>query len=473
MGETLMANFFKKLKGKGNKGVESVQPETAQAATSSADQAEPATSKPLPCQAMAVNGVDLVFGAAWTPASEEAGRKKILTTAFKEGFTYYTTNEYESTVGLFGALPKDTKNAHAAAVVFAQHFSAGGTELFVFEQGEQCGLVGLMEYAPIPGFDVMGTQAQIQQLMREFSDLNASQLVHTYGNVSWVPDIQSLELNKVAYKADDKSKLKRIPNIMLRLLVGALVVLGLGACVFGYSEYRDAQVAEEAALAAAARNPNLVYEETLAMALRTTGEPGDANLMVWRKFFAQVPLNVGGWNFKTLECKQLVCDIVWARSSGTFKSFEAKLPAALNAVTSFKLDNELVKAEVHTQHTLKLAAALTTASAPVEIRKGLDIKNLPVEHAVQKLWGSQLQDLSLLDSLNVNLSKASLFGGQGAPQELMRPIVKGTWSVDHDIWSLADLPLPSYVVPENLKIARSEAGKLRYKIEGSYYAKAK
>ena len=58
----------------------------------------------------------------------------------------------------------------------------------------------------------------------------------------------------------------------------------------------------------------------------------------------------------------------------------------------------------------------------MEIRKGLDIKNLPVEHAVQKLWGSQLQDLSLLDSLNVNLSKASLFGGQGAPQELMRPI---------------------------------------------------
>jgi len=458
-----MLNFFKKRKGQ---AADAAQADVAQVAQSRDGDVNPAMSDKLPCQSMAVNGVDLVFGAAWTPASEESSTKKILSTGFNEGFVYYTTNEYESTVGLFGELPKEAKNAHAAAAVFAQHFSAGGIELFVFQHGELCGLVGLMEYAPIPGFDVMGTQAQIQQLISEFNEINTSQLVHTYGNVSWISDIQLLELNKVAYKADTKSKLKRIPNVKLRLLVAAMAVMGLAACVYGYWEYREMQLAEEAAIAAAARNPNLVYEETLALALRSTGAPGDANLQTWRKFFAQVPLNVGGWNFKTLECKQLVCDIVWARSSGTFKTFESKLPPALNAVTSLKLDNELVKAEVHTQHTL-------SKDLSTEAKKSLDIKSLPLEHDVQKLWGSKLQDLSLLNNLNVSLSKAALFGGQGNPVELMRPIVKGAWSIDHDIWSLTELPLPDYIVPENLKIARVDSGNFRYKIEGSYYAKAK
>jgi hypothetical protein len=78
-----------------------------------------------------------------------------------------------------------------------------------------------------------------------------------------------------------------------------------------------------------------------------------------------------------------------------------------------------------------------------------------------------------LKNLNVNLSNTTLFGGQGNPAELMRPIVKGTWSIEHDIWSLPELPMPDYVVPENLKVARSDARDFRYKIEGSYYAKAK
>lgn len=466
-----MLNFFKKLKG------QTQAPNTA--LTGSADVPEVRLSEPeqtpvaegaqAPCQALVVNGKHLVFGGAWTPASEETGSKKILSTAFNEGYTHYVLNEYESTVGLFGALPKDAKDAqhaHAAALVFAQHFSAGGTELFVFQSGEQCGLVGLMEYAPIPGYDVMGTQAEIQQLIQEFHDINNAQLVHSYGNVSWVADIQSLELNKVAYKADAKSKLKRIPNIKLRVLMGLVAVLCVAACLYGFQQYLEMRQAEQDAITAASQNPNLLYEQSLAIALKTTGEPGSRNVQVWRQFFAKVPLNVGGWNFKTLECKQLVCDIVWARSSGTFKSFETQLPPALKATTGLKMDNELVKAEVVTQHQLREMFA-------IDSKKGIDIKTLPLEQEAQKLWGSQLQDLSMLKNLNVILSKTTLFGGQGNPTELMRPIVKGAWSVEHDIWSLPELPMPDYVVPEGLKVALSGAREFRYKIEGSYYAKAK
>nr|WP_315229971.1 type 4b pilus protein PilO2 [uncultured Limnohabitans sp.] len=462
-----MLNFFQKLKSRAQAAAPVAARDAHEVPSSpSAEDARDDSAQVPTCQSMVVNGKNLAFGGAWTPASEETGWKKILSTAFNDGYTHYAAHEHESTVGLFGALPKDAHTAYAAALVVAQHFSAGGTELFVFQTGEQCGLVGLMEYAPIPGYDVMGTQEQIQQLIREFHDINTSQLVHSYGNVNWVADIQSLELNKLAYKADAKSKLKRIPNIKLRVLMGLVSVLCVAACLFGFQQYLEMRQAEEDALAATSQNPNLLYEQSLAFALKTTGEPGASHLQVWRQFFAKVPLNVGGWNFKTLECKPLVCDIVWARSSGTFKSFETQLPPAMKAVTTFKLDTDLVKAEVHTQHKL-------TELFPADGQKTVDIKNLPVERDVQKLWGSQLQDLSLLKNLNVNLSKTTLFGGQGNPAELMRPIVKGTWSIEHDIWSLPELPMPDYVVPENLKVARSDARDFRYKIEGSYYAKAK
>ncbi len=457
-----MLNLWKKLKGQVKAPVSAELSSKAEALPTEYDQASDETGP----QALVVNGKHLVFGGAWIPVSEETGWKKILNTAFNEGYTHHVLNEYESTVGLFGALPKDVKNAHAAALVFAQHFSAGGTELFVFQSGEQCGLVGLMEYAPIPGYDVMGTQAEIQQLIQEFHDINNAQLVHSYGNVNWVDDIQPLELNKVAYKANVKSKLKRIPNVKLRVLMGLVGVVSVAACLYGYQQYLDMRQAEQDALNATSQNPNLMYEQSLAFALKTAGEPGSRNVQVWRQFFAKVPLNVGGWNFKTLECKQLVCDIVWSRSSGTFKSFETQLPLTLKAATNLKLDNELVKAEVVTQHKLSDMFA-------IDSKKGVDLKTLPLEQEVQKLWGSQLQDLSLLKNLNVNLGKTSLFGGQGNVAELMRPIVKGTWSIDHDIWSLPELPMPDYVVPENLKIALSGAREFRYKIEGSYYAKAK
>ncbi|WP_310646361.1 type 4b pilus protein PilO2 [Limnohabitans sp.] len=461
-----MLNLWKKLKGQVKAPVSAELSGKAEALPSGYDQASDETGAQALCQALVVNGKHLVFGGAWTPVTEETGWKKILNIAFNEGYAHHVLNEYESTVGLFGALPKNVKNAHAAALVFAQHFSAGGVELFVFQSGEQCGLVGLMEYAPIPGYDVMGTQEEIQQIIHEFNDINTSQLVHSYGNVSWVDDIQPLELNKVAYKADVKSKLKRIPNIKLRVLMGLVGMVFVATCLYGFQQYLDMRQAEQDALNATSQNPNLMYEQSLAFALKTAGEPGSRNVQVWRQFFAKVPLNVGGWNFKTLECKQLVCDIVWVRSSGTFKSFETQLPPALKATTGLKIDNELVKAEVVTQHKLNDTVAVNS-------KKGLDLKTLPVEQEVQKLWGSQLQDLSLLKNLNVSLGKTSLFGGQGNVAELMRPIVKGAWSIEHDIWSLPELPMPDYVVPENLKIALSGAREFRYKIEGSYYAKAK
>jgi len=152
--------------------------------------------------------------------------------------------------------------------------------------------------------------------------------------------------------------------------------------------------------------------------------------------------------------------------SGTFNSFESKLPPALNSVITPEIDQDVVNAELRTQHDI-------SKLLPTGPSKGLERNSLPVVQEVKKLWGSKLQDLSLLNGFNVRMGGASLFGGQGNAATLLRPVVKGEWSIDHDIWSLAELQLPSYTVPENLKISKSDSENFRFKIEGSYYAKAK
>ncbi len=81
-----------------------------------------------------------------------------------------------------------------------------------------------------------------------------------------------------------------------------------------------------------------------------------------------------------------------------------------------------------------------------------------------------------------------MFGGEGPIEEISKPVLKGGWLLESDLWSLQDLQLPHYVVVESLSIARGGGGGgglenkafadlvvnsmgYRYKIEGSFYAK--
>jgi hypothetical protein len=94
--------------------------------------------------------------------------------------------------------------------------------------------------------------------------------------------------------------------------------------------------------------------------------------------------------------------------------------------------------------------------------------------SAQNQWGSALQNISLLPKSTVTMTPAGLFGNATAALEaLNKPVVKGTWALEHDLWSLPDLDIPNFVVPETLTVQIDLKTTLRYKLEGAYYAKGK
>jgi hypothetical protein len=420
-------------------------------------------------QALVSENVTLVFDVRWAPVTSETRMSSLLEGARQEGFVYYVTNSYQETVGLAGRLPDGLKKPHSAALILSQQFAQGGTELFIFQKGAQFGLVGLVDYSPIPGFDAIGTQDEIQLLAQEFTALNSSQLMRYYGNVDWYPEVESIDLAKLAHKAAvSSSGLKPLPNLKLRaaLVVAAIAVLGI--IYAGYDYYQELLAEQSAAEQAVLQDPNRLYEQSIEIALKTTGAPGVARLEQWREFFSKMPLTVSGWSAKTVTCIPTRCDVAWTRTSGNFKDFDLALPEDTYGLKNFKLDKGLVSTEISTSHEL------SKFPKPEGMDQSIERSLLSIEDEAKKLWGSQLQDISLLAGTTVTMDAMTLFGTSTASADtLNKPIMKGAWSIDHDMWSFTDLNIPNFVVPEMLTIKVDLKNGLRYKLEGSYYAKGK
>jgi len=420
-------------------------------------------------QVLTSNDVALVFGVHWTPVTSDIRLGKLLETARQDGYVNYVSHSYQDTVGFIGALPAGVKKAYSAAIILSLQFSEGGTELFVFRQGDLYGLVGLIEYSPTPGFDAIGNEDEIKVLAEEFKQLNASQLLRFYGNVAWFPEHELLELTKVAQKTNNtKSAVQVIPNVKRLMALIAISVLVLGGIYAGYVYYQDILQEQEISLQAALNDPNRLYETAIASAIKTTGTPGRAKLNQWQAFFDKLPLNVSGWVAKTVICAATKCEVQWVRISGTLTDFEAALPVALHGKTLFKVDRGLVNSELLTTHEM--------ADFPQTdgIDKAIDRAELINLTDAQNQWGSALQNFSLLPKSTVALTAPVLFGNSTATVEtLNKPIVRGTWVLEHELWSLPDLEIPDFVVPETLTVLIDLKANLRYKLEGAFYAKGK
>jgi Pilin accessory protein (PilO) len=426
--------------------------------------------EPRQCsQALIEANIPLVFGVRWLPITSEKRQGSLLEGGRQEGFKYYVTNSYQETVGLVGSLTTGVIKPHSAALVLSQHFAQGGTELFIFQQGEIYGLVGLVDYSPIPGFDEAGTFEEIQRLAEEFIALNSSQLVRYYGNVNWYEEAHALELGKLALKVDVSSaRLIQIPNLKLRIALSAFALLAMGLIYAGYDYYQGILVEQEMAEQAFLNDPNRLYEKSLEDSIKSTGVPGTVRLQLWRNFFKKMPLAVNGWSAKTVTCIASRCDVVWGRESGNFQDFELGMPQDVYAQKNFKTDKGLVHTEISTSHDL------ANFEKPKDIGQNINLANLMKEVEAKKLWGSTLQDLSLLKNSTVTMDAMTLFGVSTATvDDLNKPVVKGAWSIDHEMWSLTDLVIPDFVVPELLVIKLDLKNGLRYKLEGSYYAKGK
>lgn len=433
--------------------------------------AEKAASNSLvtaPKQTMRIHDVALVFGFRWAPMTSEMGRTTFLESARREGFVHYVTNSYQETVGLLGPLEGKKHKRYSVALILSHQFAQGGTELFVFQQDALFGLVGLVDYSPIPGFDMIGTMEEIRNLADEFIELNASQLLRIYGNVDGYGEIETISLEQLVQKAASNSELRAIPNLVRMgvLAVAALLVLAIVYAMYHY--YQELVQEQEAIVQATLNDPNRLYEQRLAEALQTTGPPGMARVTLWRTFLATLPLTMRGWTANVVNCEALKCDVQWARVSGSFEDFDQALPKETHGIATYKLEKGLIATEISTVHDL------TKQPKPQGFDQHLDRSVLLTNAEAQKKWGSYLQDFSLLKNSVVTMDTPVIFGGGDVnAANLNKPIYKANWSMAHEMWSLPDIRLPDDVVPEKLTIHVNLSSGLRYKLEGSYYAKGK
>jgi hypothetical protein len=448
---------------------------------------EAARKQTLPkTTAWAIDDTRLVFGMRWSPISQDASLATQLKQARRTGYVHHVVSQPGSTLGLMGPLTKQSvKAAHSVAMVLAEHFSTSGAELFVFEHEGLFGLVGLADNNPTPGFDTQGSREEMQALGDEFMAMNTGQSIRLVGNVDWLPDMTDLQPMQVAERANKRSRLRLIPNPNLKIGLAVLTALVLSGFAYAYYVLEVAWQKKQAEQVAE-KNINARYETSIKAAIKSVGATGDSSLTPWRDALRSIPLAVAGWQLRSLSCRADKCTATWARVSGNFAEFDSNFPYASKQRPALK-PGEKNEHVLETEHPVKAVPAAPSASAPEAAAQGLQRANLPTLREAYLEWGSFILDAQLLPRQVASLRPANLFGGEGPIEEISKPVLKGGWQLESDLWSLQDLQLPHYVVVESLGIARTGGGGgpedkafagliasslgYRYKIEGSFYAK--
>jgi hypothetical protein len=421
-----------------------------------------------------IDDVRLVFGLRWSPISQEASLSAQLKQARRTGYSYHAVSQQGGTLGL-ALIGNILGAAHSVALVLSEHFSTSGAELFVFENEGQFALVGLADNNPTPGFDAHGSRAEIEALADEFMAMNTGQSIRLVGNVDWLPDMVDLQPSQVAERANKRSRLRIIQsnNLKITLAVVTLLVLsGLGAAYYQLEiVWRQRQAAQSAQ-----KDANTLYEESIAATLAGVGPGGNGVLSAWHKVLKTVPMEVAGWELKTLQCKANKCLAGWARVSGNFAEFDGQFPY-VNEQRPKMTPGEKTEQTLETEHP---------ASAPATAAENLQRANLPALRDAYLQWGSFILDAQLLPQQTASLRPAALFGSDAPVEGIRKPVLKGSWQLESDLWTLKDLQLPNYVVAESLTVTRAGAGTsstpgvlvapnlgYRYKIEGSFYAQSR
>lgn len=469
-------------------------PQAGQALDASATpRGTPANGASARPEVWSVDEARLVFGMRWSPISKEASLRSQLRQARRTRYALHVVSQQGSALGLIGSLSRQKIGAvHSAALVLAEHFSTSGPELFVFEQEGQFALVGLADNNPTPGFDTVGRRDEIEALAEEFMAMNSGQAIRLVGNVDWLPDMADLQPSQLAERTGKRSRLRDIPNPNLTIfltLLTLLVVAGLGIAYYRLEiVWREQQAAQSAQ-----KDTNVLYEETLTAAMKSVGAGGNASLLLWRDTLKTVPMEVAGWELQSLVCKANKCTAAWKRVSGNFAEFDGNFPYASTQRPKLT-PAENNEQSLETEHPVPLQAA-SAASEPATPANSLQRTTLPNLREAYLQWGSFILDAQLLPQQVASLRPATLFGGEGPLAEIKRPVLKGNWQIESDLWTLKDLRLPPYVVAESLTVSRaagsgsgsgtssglpggsSNLGALvrknlgyRYKIEGSFYA---
>lgn len=422
------------------------------------------TSTPWP-HWLSIKGHVFLFGIDWEYSPLAGGKNKELQAQRKKGLSFYALSHFEDVIGYVGALPRINGKKYAAALQMSDRLSQGGIEIFCFHlKDDVYSFIALNESKPVPGHDYVGTKENVWQLGDDFSNLQEKQAIRYVGNSGIFEMEEPLTLEKALSNPSSNAQFKSIINqpLYMALAAALLVIFGL---IYGVNEYlTHLRIQEEQKRQALMNDPNLLYEQNLEPALKQITNGGRAQIDNWMQTIGKLPLQTGGWRLDSVKCNLQDCTATWQREYGNFSDLFNSIPLAYVSRTE-----NLDTAKPH-----QSTATTTHQLAQKTNTQTVNRNSLPLVKDVLSQLSSQLQDLSLLDKSVVSLEKPVLFPStaQGNLDTLKRPVVRGTWGLQLELWSIASLKLYPYAVPETLEI-QFPAGKQDqaiYALKGSFYA---
>lgn len=409
-----------------------------------------------------------VFVMDWRLFASRADLSKSMRSAHKQGYTHCLTISGDMVGFAIGLDRKMTQKPFSAAIHMAESISEGGIEMFIFKFPDgQYSLTVLNDSRPVPQFDQMGSLEEVKSMVSEYKALQTGQDIRYVGNTDLFEGMEQLSLNDAFSAPEPVSALKKLPNYTLRLqllLVLVPLVLLVGAVVGWLHWHRQA---EERERLAQSQDPNFKYEQVADSSLRQLGAPAAAMLAQWRSTISSVPIERAGWKLEKIVCQSSACTANWLREAGSFQDFKSIPLEGVGSITETQNGDNPAKATIETVFPFSLTAPE---------RNPLARSELPILKQAMQLVTSQLQDISLLDDVKVKLNPPELFPATGAsPDQLARPVVRGEWSITHELWSLGELELPfAAQVLTGLTIQQDEKTKnWTYTLTGHYYAKGK
>jgi len=235
--------------------------------------------------------------------------------------------------------------------------------------------------------------------------------------------------------------------------------------LYAANEYlTQLRIKEEQQRQAALNDPNRLYEQAIEPALKQVSVGGRWQLDQWLNTMGKLPMKTAGWRLGSVKCGLNDCTATWHREYGNFTELFNSLPVAFTSRTE---NMDAAKPELSTATTVH-------ALSPTPSVGKLSRNQLPLARDVLSEFSSQLQDLSLLDKTVLTLEKPSLFpsAAQGTPESLTRPVMRGTWGLQLELWSISSLNLYPYVVPESLDLQFpvGQQDQAVYSLKGSFYA---
>ena len=412
-----------------------------------------------------LQGCVFLFGIEWEFSPFTGSKNSELQRQRKAGNTYYVISAYEDSIGYMSQLPDVKGSKYAAAIHLADRHSQGGIEIFCFSIKEDLySFIALNDSRPVPGHDYIGSKNNVIQLAEDFANLQEQQAIRYIGNSGLFDMEEPLSIDKAFSKPDSQARVKTILNQSLIVSVVMVAIL-IYAAYYAIDYYlTQEQLEEEAAKQALLNNPNTLYEKQIVSALQAAGVAGQVQISAWLKSIGKLPLKVAGWRLTQVKCNPQECVAFWQREYGNFTELFSSIPVAFTNTTE---NMDPAKPGVS-------SATTTHVLAPLLNKKILSRETLPTSNQVLRIFSSQLQDISLIENISLSMDKPKLFpdAAQGSLESLTHPVLRGTWSITHDLWSLDSLNLYPFVVPETLELQFPEnsQGNIVYALKGSYYA---